>query len=368
MNLKNDFNNNRVAKKLSEIIKRNAGKQHFTFMDVCGTHTVNIFKFGIRSLLPPSINLISGPGCPVCVTAQKDIDYMIEAAKIPNAIVLTFGDMLKVPGSNSSLEKIRSEKKDIRFIYSPEEILEACKKNPKKPVIFFSVGFETTAPLTAVILMKAKKAKIKNLFIYASNKLVPPAMEAILNLGEIKIDGFVCPGHVSSIIGAKSYEPVVQKYNIPCVVAGFEPTDIIETVYMLLKQAIGIRKKSQKAKVEIQYTRCVDYEGNQTAREIMNEVFEPANVLWRGLGKIKKSGLKLNNSYKQFDILKHFAINIKTPIEKKGCRCAEVLRGAISPMDCKLFKKVCTPENPYGPCMVSIEGTCAAYYKYNAKS
>jgi len=377
MKFSTEFHNSKLAKGLVKAIDRIAPPSKLNFMDVCGTHTVNIFKFGIKSLLPQTINLISGPGCPVCVTSEEDIDSAIEICKLPDTILLTFGDMLRVPGSYSSLEKEKSKGRDIRILYSPLSALEVCKKNLAKRIVFFAIGFETTSPTIAATLIQAKQKGIKNFFIYPSHKLIPPAMKAILEGGDANIDGFICPGHVSAIIGSQAYEPVTREYDVPCVITGFEPLDILQGIYMLLRQVIRIRSSERSVGVEVQYKRCVTREGNRIAKSMLSKVFKIADAKWRGLGVIPDSGLTLRKEYEKFDIRSRpFRVvfnngaKVPTPGRKrpapgaKKCRCGEVLRGIINPQECRLFGKVCTPENPRGPCMVSSEGTCAAHYKY----
>jgi hydrogenase expression/formation protein HypD len=349
---------NLVGKLTSEINK--FSDQQINLMEVCGTHTMAIFRSGIKQLLPKNINLISGPGCPVCVTSQADIDQMLELAGIKETIITTFGDMLKVPGTKSSLEKIRSAGADIRPVYSPLDALELARKNKDQQVIFLAVGFETTSPVIASVVYDAKRQGLNNFSVYSCHKLIPPAMAALLKAEEIKIHGFLCPGHVTTIIGTRAYEFIAQEFKIPCVVSGFEPTDILETILMLLKQT---RRRS--AKVEIQYKRAVRPQGNIAAQQMLKKVFSPCDADWRGLGLIPGSGLKLNPAYAAFDAKAKFKIKRLKAMEPKNCSCGEVLRGVKTPAQCKLFAKVCNPENPFGPCMVSTEGTCAAWYKYN---
>jgi len=332
-----------------------------TLMEVCGTHTMAIFRNGIPKLLEGKVNLISGPGCPVCVSPNSYLDRAIALSKNPNHIITTFGDMMRVPGSTSSLEKAKASGADIRIIYSPLNAIKIAEENKDKKVIFLGVGFETTAPTIAMTILEAKKKNIKNFFVLTSLKTIPPAMKILVDSKKLNIDGFICPGHVSVIIGAKAYEFISRDYKIPCVITGFEPFDIVQGIYMLLNQI-----SNAKAKVEIQYNRAVNYEGNTKAQEIMSDVFEPSDADWRGIGTIKNSGLKINDEYKEFD-----AINIKIAVEltkeAKGCICGDVLKGIKKPSECKLFRKVCNPMNPIGACMVSTEGTCAAYYKYSEK-
>jgi hydrogenase expression/formation protein HypD len=354
-----EFRDKTIVKDLATRIKKYSDRQ-FNLMEVCGTHTMAIFRSGIKQILPENINLISGPGCPVCVSSQADIDSMLELSKKKNVIVTTFGDMLKVPGTKSSLEKERANGCDIRIVYSPMDCLEIAEKNRGRETVFLAVGFETTSPAVASIVSDAKEKNIKNFSIYCCHKLIPPAMEALLAKKEIRIDGFICPGHVSAITGSKAYESIGRDFKIPCVISGFEPTDILETILMLLKQI-----KEKKAEVEIQYSRAVRPEGNPLAQKMLNAVFTESDAKWRGLGTIPKSGLKLNDLYSAMEAKSRFSLKNIPSREPKNCMCAEVLRGLKKPLDCKLFSKVCTPENPFGPCMVSSEGTCAAWYKYN---
>lgn len=343
----------KMQKKLSDYLKKFNKKVNF--MEVCGTHTVAISKSGIRSLLPKNIRLLSGPGCPVCVTPQSDIDSAIEIAKKKNVIFTTFGDMLRVPSNSSSLEKELSKGADIRIVYSPADALETAKTNPSKEVVFMGVGFETTSPLIAATILQAKKEIIKNFSIVSAFKLIPPALKALLSDKSIKIDGFILPGHVSTIIGSKPYEFI----NIPCVISGFEGEEILESIEMLLKQI-----ENGAPKVEIQYKKAVKAEGNPDAVNILYKVFEPCDSVWRGIGMIPDSGLKLREEFKEFDAARKFNIKISKTEEPKGCSCGDILKGKKIPTDCKLFKKACTPINPIGPCMVSSEGACQAYYRY----
>lgn len=351
-----DFN---LAQKLIKEIKKLSSKKT-TLMEVCGTHTVAIFKHGIKDLLPEAITMLSGPGCPVCVTPTCDIDAVIDLAKDNDYIVVTFGDMMKVPGSNSSLEQERARGADIRLVYSSLDALSIAHENPNKRVVFFAVGFETTSPTIASCIQEVYSQKVNNFYIISAHKLIPPAIQALLELGEVKVDGFILPGHVSTIIGPKPYEFITKKYHIPCVIAGFEPLDILQSIYMLLKQ-----RHEGRAEVEIQYKRCVHPEGNLRALSILNEVFEVCSSSWRGMGIIPKSGLQLKQRYFEFDAKRKFGIQIEEDSEeKKGCLCGAILRGVNSPSECSHFGKSCTPVNPIGPCMVSSEGTCATYYKY----
>jgi hydrogenase expression/formation protein HypD len=328
-------------------------------MEFCGGHTVAIFRFGIRQVLPRHIQMISGPGCPVCVTATPDIDKAIALARIPGVILTTFGDMLKVPGSRSSLQKTRAAGADVRMVYSTLDALKMAQENPTRPVVFIGVGFETTAPGVAVSVLQAEELNVSNFFILSQHKVCPPAIKAILDSGEVRLDGLICPGHVSAITGSQAWEFVARDYGIPCVVSGFEPLDILQCVSMLIDQV-----ESGRSEVEIAYKRGVTREGNRNAQQVLDRVFEPSPANWRGIGVIPGSGLRLRDAYRRFDAEAHFEIKTEPAIEPKGCLCGEVLRGVKTPLDCALFRKVCTPESPVGPCMVSSEGSCGAYFLY----
>lgn len=344
--------------KLAERIKR-----PLKLMEVCGTHTVEIFRHGIRSILPKDISLLSGPGCPVCVTPVRDIDAAISIAKKPGAILVTFGDMMRVPGGGQSLMDARSEGADVRVVYSPMDALNLALTEKEKEIVFFATGFETTSPLIAATVMEAVGRGIRNFSVYSSHKLVPPALRALLDSPDVEVDGFILPGHVSTIIGSRPYEFVAAQYGKPSVITGFEAHEIIEGILMILRQIV-----SGKACVEIQYRRVVRECGNPRALAMLKEVFEPADVSWRGIGTIPESGLKLRQGYKVFDAASRFSIETADAPEPEMCSCGEILRGAKIPLECTLFGSACTPKSPVGPCMVSSEGSCAAYYKYgNAK-
>ncbi len=329
-------------------------------MEVCGTHTVAIFKHGIRSLLPEGLRLLSGPGCPVCVTSIKDIDKAIAIAMQPDVIFTTFGDMMRVPGAKKSLSEARAEGADIRVIYSPLDCLKIAEENKDKKIVFFSAGFETTTPSVAGTIFEAERRRINNFFIYSVNKLVPPALDVLLQSDDVRIDGFIMPGHVSAIIGSKPYDFIASKYATPCVITGFGADDILAGITMLLKQIAEGR-----AAVEIQYKSVVTETGNKKAVEFIDKYFEPCDSHWRGIGVLPQSGLKLRDEYKQRDAEVVFKIDVPDFSEPKGCQCGLVLRGVKIPSECPLFGKACTPEKPIGACMVSMEGSCAAYYKYN---
>jgi hydrogenase expression/formation protein HypD len=329
------------------------------FMEVCGTHTVSICRHGIGDLLPPEIVLTAGPGCPVCVTSTAEIDVFIKAAMLPDVIITSYGDMLRVPGSRGSLQDARAEGADIRTVYSSMDALAIAGKNPDRQVIFLGIGFETTTPTVAAAVLQAAEQGIGNFSVISTHKVMPPALDALLSDPAIAIDGLICPGHVSIMIGARAYRPYVETYSIPCVISGFEPVDILEAIVMLSRQVSrGV------ADVEISYKRAVQEQGNVQAMRIMDMVFEPADSYWRGLGMIPASGLMLRPQYESFDAYKRFSLAIEEAREPAGCACGDVLKSIIMPTECKLFGKVCTPEHPVGPCMVSMEGSCGAFYRY----
>lgn len=356
-----EFRNGKFAKRLVEEIK-SVSKKKIKLMEVCGTHTVAIFKYGLRGVMPENITLLSGPGCPVCVTANETIDKAIWLVRQKGVILTTFGDMVKVPGSSSSLSQEKSQGHDVRIVYSTMDALKVACDNPAKKVVFFAIGFETTSPTIAASILEAKRLKLKNYYILAAHKLIPPAMKALLDTKELGLDGFICPGHVSTIIGAKPYEFIIEDYGIPCVITGFEPLDILQAILMLIKQI-----EDNKPKVEIQYKRAVKYKGNPLALRMLYEVFEEADSNWRGIGVIPNSGLELRRKYRDFDAENIFEIKQEKTKYIPGCLCGEVLRGVRIPTECKYFGKLCTPENPVGACMVSIEGACSAYYKYQGE-
>jgi len=328
-------------------------------MEFCGGHTVTIFRYGIRQVLPKTIEMVSGPGCPVCVTANTDLDKAIALSQIPEVIIVTFGDMLKIPGSHSSLQKIKADGADVRVVYSTMDALEIAKENPAESVIFLGIGFETTSPTIAASILQAEERKIKNYYILSMHKLCPPVIRALLDSGEVKLHGLICPGHVSAIIGSHPWEFITRDYGIPCVVSGFEPLDILKCVDMLVAQV-----ENGESKVEIAYRRGVRPEGNREALNLIEQVFEPCPTEWRGIGEVPDSGLKLRKEYQCFDAELAFDIDPGPTYEPEGCICGDILRGVRTPVDCKLFGKTCTPEYPVGPCMVSSEGSCSAYYLY----
>ncbi|MFH1943155.1 MAG: hydrogenase formation protein HypD [bacterium] len=358
MKFVDEFRRGGAARHLAELIRKRAGDDEMTFMEVCGTHTMAIARNGIRELLPENIRLISGPGCPVCVTPNRTVDYAIALSRESDVIVTTFGDMMKVPGSSSSLDQEHAKGRDIRVVTSTLEALAIAEKHPDQKVVFLGVGFETTIPTVAASLVEAKRRSMRMYFVLAAHKVIPPAMEA-LSRGDVKIDGYICPGHVSAIIGSKPYEFLARDFGIGCVVTGFEPLDILQGVLMLVEQ-----KRSGRPRVEVQYSRVVKPEGNPTAVEIIGEVFEPCDSEWRGIGSIPNSGLKIRDSYEAWDAEVQIPVEVEPTHEPKGCLCGQILQGRAKPPACRHFGKTCTPGNPVGPCMVSSEGTCAAYFKY----
>ena len=331
-------------------------------MEVCGTHTVSIFRNGIRSILPKQINLLTGPGCPVCVTSQGYIDIVLKLAGRDDCLIATYGDMIRVPGKDGTLEA-KQANGNVRIVLSSEDALRLAKENPDKNVVFVAVGFETTAPATAIIVKEAFAEGIDNLFILSAHKLVAPAMQALLAAKNDNIDAFLCPGHVSAITGFGVFGTIVEKFGRPCVVAGFEPIQIIQGLAEICRQlAAG------KAELKSVYTAVVTEKGNEQAQKFLDECFEPTAGYWRGLGKIENSALKLRDKYSRFDAFRQFDIIETAAEETSDCRCGEVLCGLITPDKCGLFGRNCTPDNPVGPCMVSSEGACAAWFKYgNAK-
>jgi hydrogenase expression/formation protein HypD len=354
------FKDSKIAKNLLKRI--NSFTEEVSLMEVCGTHTVQIFKTGVKNAINSNIKLISGPGCPVCVTSVQDIDKAIAIAASRDVIMCCFGDMVKVPGTDESLNSARGSRgAHIKVMYSPIEALELAKATPEKKIVMFGVGFETTIPAFASVLLRAKQEKIKNLFILSVFKLVPPALRALLESQYINIDGFILPGHVSVIIGSKQYNFIAEEFKKPAVITGFEVVDILEGIWLLIEMI-----KKNKSGVKIEYSRSVSPQGNKLANDTIYKVFQEADVSWRGLGKIKNSGLKLRSEFKDFDVESVLKVRPKLSRENPNCICGQVIKGVNEPIDCMLFAKQCTLEHPIGPCMVSGEGTCAAYFKYGA--
>jgi hydrogenase expression/formation protein HypD len=333
-------------------------------MEVCGTHTVAISRFGLRSMLPADLKLLSGPGCPVCVTPLSEIDLAIAVAREPNVIVTTFGDMMRVPGSRSSLEAERAEGADVRILYSPLEALDVAEAESDAEVVFIGVGFETTSPTIAASVVAAERRGVRNFSVLPFFKTVPNALDMLAALPGRALDGFICPGHASVIIGSGAYEPVVRERNMPCVVVGFEPLDILSGIAMLLEQVKGIREESGTARVENEYSRAVTREGNQAAQRLLADVFTECDAEWREIGVIPASGYEFSERYASFDARRRLDVEVPPPARETGCVCGEIMLGLKLPTDCPLFAGRCTPRDPVGPCMVSTEGSCAAFYKY----
>jgi hydrogenase expression/formation protein HypD len=338
---------------------REISRKPVALMEVCGGHTMSIQKFGIPSLLPSNIRLISGPGCPVCVSDRKYIDQAIAYSRLDDVIITTYGDLIRVPGSTSSLNREKASGADVRIIYSVLDALDIARSNPEKKIVFLGIGFETTAPASAVAILNAHRDKINNFYVFSSHKVMPPAMAALIVEG-VKIDGYIAPGHVSTITGVDIYTDIAEKYHLGCVISGFEPVDLMQSIYMLVKQF-----EDDTPKVEIQYKRAVKPEGNIRAQQMLYEVFELRDDWWRGLGVLKDSGLGIKDKYAAYDAERQIEVVVEPTREDKGCICGEILKGLQSPKDCKLFAKACNPNNPVGACMVSNEGACHAYYMYN---
>jgi len=357
----NEYRDPELGKKLLERIRQRS-KKTARLMEFCGGHTVAIFKHGLRQLLPPNIEMLSGPGCPVCVTAAADLDRAIALGKIPGVIITSFGDMVRVPGSRTSLQKAKAEGADVRIVYSSQDALMIARENPQKKVVFIGIGFETTAPTIAASVLQAEKENLKNYSVLSLHKITPPITKTILDLGEVRLNGIICPGHVSAITGAKAWDFIAKDYGIACAVSGFEPVDILMAVNCLVEQI-----ETGAPKVEVPYGRGVKPEGNVTALKLMDTVFETGAADWRGIGIVPASGLKIRKSFERFDAGKQFDIKVSPAKEPKGCNCGEDLRDVNTPDDCKLFRHNCTPEHPVGPCMVSSEGSCATYYEYGER-
>jgi hydrogenase expression/formation protein HypD len=333
-------------------------------MEVCGGHTHSIFKYGIEDVLPEAIELIHGPGCPVCVMPKGRLDDAISISQNPNVIFTTFGDAMRVPGSTTSLLQAKAQGADIRMVYSPLDSLQIAKDNPDQEVVFFALGFETTAPSTALTILQAESEKIHNFSMFCNHVLVIPALEALLDNPDLQLDGFIGPGHVSMVIGTEPYQFISQQYQKPIVISGFEPLDIIQSVWMLLQQIV-----ENRCEVENQYNRFVDQAGNAVAIAAMNKVFEVRESFeWRGLDEIPNSAFKMRPEYAEFDAEVKFTIPNLKVADHKACQCGEILKGVLKPWQCKVFGTACTPETPIGTCMVSSEGACSAYYKYGRYS
>lgn len=360
MKYTDEFRDPVTARRLIEEIRARA-TQPMRIMEFCGGHTHAIMRYGIRQALAPNVRMASGPGCPVCVTADSDIDYCIALAKLPGVAVATFGDMARVPGSRSSLQEARASGAAVHIVYSALDALELARREPHRKVVMLGIGFETTAPTVAASILRARELGLNNYYVYSMHKLTPPAMRSILDAGEVRLDAVLGPGHVTAIIGWRAWDFLPADYGIPCAVSGFEPLDILQAVRAL------VDLQGRAPQVVNAYRRGVTAEGNRVAQALLAEVFEPAPASWRGLGELPASGLTLRPAYAAYDASR--ALGLPPPersesASQRGCRCGEVLRGVVEPPECRLFAKACTPARPLGPCMVSAEGACAAYYHY----
>ncbi|WP_192023020.1 MULTISPECIES: hydrogenase formation protein HypD [Shewanella] len=363
-NLYKEFRDPKTIRALANAIKSYAKtvNQDINIMEVCGGHTHTIMKYGLNQLLPTNIKFIHGPGCPVCIMPKERIDHAATLAMQPNVILLTLGDMIRVPGSKGSLAKIRSQGADIRPLYDPMDALNIAKQHPDKQVIFFAIGFETSTPMTAVLIDQAEKQQINNLLFHINHVLVPPAIDAVMADKRTQVNAFIGPAHVSVISGAKIYRPAVDQYQTPVVVSGFEPVDVMESILNIVKQ-----KAQQKSELQIQYSRAVTEDGNVAAQALINQYLTTkTSFRWRGLGPIPNSALTLKHEYAHRDAEVIFQSQLPSEEidDHKACQCGDILRGLSNPPDCKVFGKGCTPDNPLGSCMVSSEGACNAYYRY----
>jgi hydrogenase expression/formation protein HypD len=365
MNHSGEYRDPAVARKLvAEITAIVAGYPGMmTIMEVCGTHTMAIHQHGIRTLMPPEIRLISGPGCPVCVTPVHYVDHAVALARRPATIVATFGDMMRVPGSSSNLLREKALGADIRIVYSPLDAVSLAAKNPQSDIVFLGIGFETTAPTIAGSLLMAEQRRLQNYFVLGAHKTMPTPMQLLAADPELQIHGFLAPAHVSAVIGAAAYEPLAASCHIPCVVTGFEPLDILLGIRMLSCQIVA-----GTAEVENEYCRLVRHAGNRKAQELLSRVFTPVDADWRGIGIIPASGLGFRPEYAQYDAVQQLPVKVELSSEPAGCCCGDILKGKIVSADCPLFARRCTPQDPVGACMVSSEGTCAAAYKYGEHS
>jgi hydrogenase expression/formation protein HypD len=356
-----EFRSGELARALaSELAETMPTGRELALMEVCGGHTHAIYKHGIDELLPPGLELVHGPGCPVCVIPVGRVDDAVSLALEPNVVFTTFGDMMRVPGSKGSLLDARSRGADVRMVYSPLDALELARANPEREVIFFAIGFETTTPSTAITLLQARAQDVRNFFVFCNHVTIAPPLKAILDAPELRLDGLIAPGHVSAVIGSRPYDFIAADYGRPVVVAGFEPLDILQSILMLVRQLAAGR-----AEVENQYTRVVRTDGNPRAIEAIEQTMELRDSFeWRGLGSIPRSGLRLREEFAGWDAERRYVVpGISVP-DHKACQCGQVLRGLVKPWECKVFGTACTPERPIGTCMVSSEGACAAYYHY----
>ncbi len=359
MNFLDKFRDPELCRNLIELIREES--RGLRFMEVCGTHTVSIFQSGIHTLLPENVVHLTGPGCPVCVTHDREVAAYLELASRPGVTIATFGDLMKVPGPKGrNLKTAQADGADVRVIYSPFDALDLASKLPERKVVFLGIGFETTAPAVAATIKAARARKLANFSVLCFHKLVPPALRGLLSDPDTRIEGFILPGHVSAVIGLEPYKFLGAEYGLPAAIAGFEPLDLLQALLFLVRQ-----KNSGGREVVNQYRRVVADGGNPKAVEVMYEVFEPADALWRGIGTIPGSGLAMREEYAGFDAFRALDLTLPDVAPLPGCRCGEVLKGKMRPDECPLFKKACTPASPVGPCMVSTEGSCAAYFKYH---
>jgi len=334
--------------------------REYKFMEVCGGHTHTIYKHGIEDYLPENITLVHGPGCPVCVIPMGRVDDAIHIARQPNVLMTSFGDMMRVPGGDGSFFDSNAEGTNIKMVYSPLDALKTARTNPDQQVVFMAIGFETTAPSTAMTILRAAEEGLDNFSVFCNHVTIIPAIKAILDSPDLRLDGFLGPGHVSTVIGCRPYEFICSSYGKPLVVAGFEPLDILQSIYMLMLQL-----SEGRCEVENQYNRVVPWDGNPVALRVINQTMEPRTYFeWRGLGFINYSALKLRDAYAKYDAERLFAIPGVRVADPKACQCGEVLKGVLKPWECKVFGTACTPETPIGTCMVSPEGACAAYYNF----
>jgi len=335
-------------------------QRHYKIMEVCGGHTHTIYRYGVADLLPPNVELVHGPGCPVCVIPMGRVDDAIAIARDPRVILTCFGDMMRVPGGTGTLTEAKAAGADVRMVYSPLDALRIAQATPDRDVVFFAVGFETTAPSTALTLMRAKAERTANFFVYSNHVTIVPPIRALLESPDLRLDAFIGPGHVCTVVGARPFHFIPAEYGKPVVISGFEPLDVLQSAYMILRQLAEGR-----CEVENQYTRVVPYEGNTQAFRVLADVFElRPHFEWRGLGFISQSALKLSAAYADFDAETRYAVPGVRVADPKACQCGEVLKGVIKPWECKVFGTACTPEHPIGTCMVSSEGACAAYYNF----
>ncbi len=344
----------------TEIVATVEPGRHYKVMEVCGGHTHTIYKYGLDDLLPANVEFVHGPGCPVCVIPMGRVDDGIAVARRPGVIFTCFGDMMRIPGGDATLLEAKAEGADVRMVYSPLDALRTARENPDREVVFYAIGFETTAPSTALTLLRAKAEGIPNFFVFCNHVTVLPPLRALLESPDLRLDGFIGPGHVSTVIGARPFEFIPREYGRPVVISGFEPLDLLQSLQMVLRQLADGR-----CVVENQYTRVVPYDGNEQALDVMSQVFELRPLFeWRGLGFIPDSGLKLSEAYADFDAELRYDVPGVRVADPKACQCGDVLKGVIKPWECQVFGTACTPERPIGTCMVSSEGACAAYYNY----